>query len=160
MDVESLFDEYYDKVYVYIARRVNSSADAEDLTADVFFKIFSNPHDPKLLKVSSYIFTVASNTLKNHYRSAARKNLFFINGETDENFPDKMDILGELITDEEYNELKKALASLPEREYEVVYRRYYLGESFKQIGDTAGISEVYARKIHERALKTLKKFLK
>ena len=106
MDFEKLYDEYYDKVYVYIARRINNPTDAEDLTADVFYKVFANPYDPKLAKFSTYIFTIASNTLKNHYRYISVRG---IQDEPDVNISDGHDVLGDLISSDECEQLKKAL---------------------------------------------------
>ena len=155
MDFERLYDEYYDKIYVYIARRVNDSHAAEDLTSDVFFKAFANPYNPALAKFSTYIFTIAANTLKNHYRAAFKIH----REELDESFPNGTDLLGDLITCEEYAGLQKALADLPERQYEAVYRRYYLEQPFKTIGAALGVSEDGAKKLHKRALENLKIFL-
>jgi DNA-directed RNA polymerase specialized sigma subunit len=45
---------------------------------------------------------------------------------------------------------------LPERQYEVVYRRYYLEQPFREIGEALGISEDNSKKIHRRALEKLK----
>ena len=154
MEFERLFDEYYDKIYVYIARRVNDSHVAEDLTSDVFLKAFANPYNPALAKFSTYIFTIAANTLKNHYRAVFKIN----REELDESFPDDTDLLDGLITREEYAGLQKALTLLPERQYEAVYRRYYLDQSFKEIGAALGVTEDAAGKVHRRALKTLKKY--
>ena len=158
-NLERLYDEYYDKVYVYIARRVNNRHDAEDLTADVFLKAFANPYNPLLAKFSTYIYTIASNVLKNHYRTVA--NRFAVtDGEQNGDLPDETDLLKDLITREEYAELKSALAVLPERQYEAVYRRYYLDESFKEIGAAMRVSEGGARQLHFEALKNLRKILK
>jgi len=156
---ERLFEEYYDKVFVYIARRVNNQSDAEDLTSDVFLKAFAHPYDPRLAKFSTYIYTIAANALKNYYRFAAKRGNMMILGEADENLSDETDLLGGLITGEEYAELKAALTQLPERQYEVVYRRYYLDESFKKIGAALNTSEPNARKLHFEAIKKLKKIL-
>jgi RNA polymerase sigma-70 factor (ECF subfamily) len=160
MDFESLFDEYYDKVYVYIYRRVNNPADAEDLTADVFLKAFTNPYDARLGKFSSYIFTIAANILKNHYRAVAKQATIFAPSKLDENLPCDTDIPCELITREEYAELRGAIATLPERQYNVVYRRYYLEQSFKEIGAAMSLSETNARQVHFAAIKKLRRLLK
>ena len=58
---EQLYDEHYDKIYIYIFRRVNCRYTAEDLTADVFMKAFANPYNPQLAKFSTYIFKITSN---------------------------------------------------------------------------------------------------
>jgi RNA polymerase sigma-70 factor (ECF subfamily) len=156
MDFERLFDEYYDKIYVYILRRVNNSHDAEDLTADVFTKAFSGAFKPQV--AGAYLYAAAANAVKNHYRAASvRKNIICF---TPENEPrDEIDLAGDLITREEFGKLKDALTLLSERDYETVYRRYYLDESFAQIGAALGVTEPGARKIHERALFKLKKNL-
>jgi len=156
---ERLFEEYYDKVFVYIARRVNNQSDAEDLTSDVFLKAFTHPYDPRLAKFSTYIYTIAANALKNYYRSAAARNSMMILGEANEDLSDETDLLDGLISGEEYAELKAALMQLPERQYEVVYRRYYLNESFMKIGAALNTSESNARKLHFEAIKKLKKIL-
>jgi len=158
--LEHLYDEYYDKIYIYIARRVNNAHDAEDLTADVFLKALVNPYDPRIAKFSTYIFTIAGNVLKNHYRSAATRKTVGNFIELDEELPDETDLLDELLTHEEYECLQSALARLPERQYEAVYRRYYLDESFKEIGAAMCTSEGGARQLHYEALKKLKKLLK
>lgn len=144
-------------MFIYIARRINNTHDAEDLTADVFMKAFVNPYDSKIAKFSTYIYTIAANALKNYYRAAVKNNLSV---ELDEDIAAQSDILIDLVNREEYDTLHNALTHLTERQYELIYRRYYLEQGFAEIGAGLGISEVYARKIHGRALETLKKLLK
>ncbi len=156
---EALYDEYYDKVYVYIFYRVRSRQDAEDLTSDVFMSAFVNPYDPRLAKFSTYIFTIAGNALKNYYRKAAQSGATSIDAR-DCDIADNTDLLGECITNEEYCALKAALAALPQRQYNVVYRRYYLGEGFREIGEALGVSENNARQHHFAAIKNLGKVLR
>ncbi len=155
---EALYDEYYDKVFVYIARRVLHFGNAEDLTAEVFFKAFANPYDPRLASFSTYVFTIARNALKNYYRDTAKRQTQ-VSDETGFDLPDDTDLLAGLATQEEYAALQAALTELPERQYDVVYRRYYLSASFRDIGLTMGISENNARQIHFEALKKLRKYL-
>jgi RNA polymerase sigma-70 factor (ECF subfamily) len=156
---EQLYAEYYEKVYIYIYHRVNNRHDAEDLTAEVFLKAFASPYDPRVAKFSTYIYTIAGNTLKNHYRAVSKKIRLFSPDEPDEHISDEVDILGDLITREEYQGLRKGLAALPERQYEVLYRRYYLELPFKAIGLALGITEDAAKKVNKRALESLKKIL-
>ena len=153
---EQLFNEYYDRIFVYISFRVKSRQDAEDLTAEVFLKAFANPYNPEIARFSTYVFTIAANAVKNFYRTTAKTREVFSGEEPDNNFPDETDALGSLISREEYAGLRKALAALPERQYEVVYRRYYLEQAFREIGEALGISEDNSKKIHKRALEKLK----
>jgi RNA polymerase sigma-70 factor (ECF subfamily) len=158
MGFEQLFDEYYDKIFVYINRRINNTHDAEDLTAEVFEKAFESPYNPKLSKFSTYIYTIAANALKNYYRFTENRNRFA--DELDEDLPDITDILVGITQNEEYATLKKALADLTQIQYDVIYRRYYLDEPFAKIGMELDITEVNARKIHQRTLTALNDELK
>jgi RNA polymerase sigma-70 factor (ECF subfamily) len=153
---ERLYHEYYDKIYVYIMRRINHTHDAEDLTADVFLKAFANPYDPNIAKFSTYIYTIAGNALKNYYRANAKQRELCC-GELDAELSDETDVLGGLITREEYATLQASLTGLPDRQYAVLYRRYYLDESFREIGAAMGVSESNARQIHFQAIKKLQK---
>lgn len=55
-------------VYGFFISRVSSKQDAEDLVADVYYKAFRNVNsETKLTK--AWIFTIASNLLKNYYRN-------------------------------------------------------------------------------------------
>jgi len=154
---EQLYNEHYDKIYIYIYRRVNCRHTAEDLTAEVFLKAFANPYNPQLAKFSTYIFKIASNILKNYYRSVSYLSKIIDSEELSENLSDKTDILEEIITLEEYTQLKETLTTLSRQQYNVIYRRYYLDQSFKEIGEALHITDTYARKIHERALSALNK---
>ncbi|MCL2013501.1 MAG: RNA polymerase sigma factor [Oscillospiraceae bacterium] len=158
-DFERLYDEHYDKVYIYIFRRVNNPHDAQDLTADVFLKAFANPYNPDLAKFSTYVYMIAANLLKNHYRNSSKSKEMFICEEYDENLFNESDILKDLINREEYADLAGALVKLSERHYETVYRRYYLEQPFKEIGAALGVSEDAAKKLHKRALDSLKNVL-
>lgn len=156
---EKLFEQYYNSVYVYICRRINNVHDAEDLTSDVFLKAYSNPYNSSLAKFSTYIFTIAANTIKNYYRDSSKKRSFLESDEPDEHLSDDLDIIGDLLKKEECSKLLKALTVLPDKQYNVLYRRYYLNMSFKEIAVDLGITENYASKIHNRALEKLKSFL-
>ncbi|MDR0964491.1 MAG: RNA polymerase sigma factor [Clostridium sp.] len=157
VDLEQLFLEYYDKVFIYIARRINNVHDAEEVTAEIFMKAFAYPFDPRTDKFSAYIYTIAVNVLKEYNHATGMQKRSTIEPEKD--LGDINDTLGDLIQSEEYDVLNQAMASLSEKEYEVLYHRYYLEESFSTIGAKLGLKEVYTRKIHQRALGALNAYI-
>ena len=67
---QEIYEEFYQKVLSYIRSRVGDAYTAEDLTSDVFFKCYKNidRYDPEKAAVSTWVFTITNNTLKNHYR--------------------------------------------------------------------------------------------
>jgi RNA polymerase sigma factor (sigma-70 family) len=54
-------------------------------------------------------------------------------------------------------DLQERISKLPELEQEVVRLRYFPSNSFAVVAEILGISPAYARKIHERAIKKLRK---
>ena len=64
---EEIYRDFKDKVESYIRARVNDHHVAEDLTSDVFFKCYKNieRYDPEKAAVSTWVFTIVNNTLKN-----------------------------------------------------------------------------------------------
>ena len=72
LDAEKLYTDYYRKVRSFIASRVNSYQDAEDLTSDVFVKVYKklDTFDPKKANVSTWIYTIARNTVIDFYRTS------------------------------------------------------------------------------------------
>ena len=65
------YEQYLPKVYRYISYRISDTHTAEDITSAVFekalnkFKSFS----PEKASFSTWIFTIARNTLTDHFRA-------------------------------------------------------------------------------------------
>src|SRR5438445_8869102 len=70
-----IYEEYFEIVYAYIARRVRNRSTAEDLTSDVFHKALANL--PKFkwtgAPFASWLFRIASNTIADRAKLAARE---------------------------------------------------------------------------------------
>lgn len=65
-----LYETYFDRVYRYIAFRVDSIADAEDLTEDVFIRMLEALKSFKWRDVpfSAWILRIAHNRVVDHWR--------------------------------------------------------------------------------------------
>lgn len=70
---ETLYSELHDALYRWIKTRVNDPSLAEDLVHEVFLKFHERAREPGLLndavKIRSYLFRMARNTLIDHYRT-------------------------------------------------------------------------------------------
>lgn len=70
-----LYSMYADTIYRFIFFRVSDQQVAQDLTSDVFIKVWKTiPHyvaDPKV-KFSTWLFTIAKNRVIDYYRSAKK----------------------------------------------------------------------------------------
>lgn len=150
---ETIYRDYHTKVFGYLRARMNSVQDAEDLTADVFVKIFEKyeTFDASKASLSTWIYTVTRNTLRDHFRT--RK--------TYEEIPETMAAEGDSLEDEVCNAqmlqvLARALDKLEERERDVIILRYYSGVTLKEIAEKMGISYAYVKVLQNKALQKLR----
>ncbi|MCQ2770204.1 MAG: sigma-70 family RNA polymerase sigma factor [Clostridia bacterium] len=153
---EKIYLDYHKKVLGYIYNKVNNNDLAEDLTSDVFIKVYEklDGFDASKSSMSTWIYTIARNTLIDYYRT--RK----VSEEIPETLVSDESVDGSLINKETLEELNKALQSLDERERMVVVMRYYGNKSLKEIAEHLGISYAYVKVIQNKALTQMKTLLK
>src|ERR1044072_356654 len=74
---EELFCRYQGKVYVYVLKFARDKDIAEELTQDIFIKLweYTGQLDPAR-GFSTLLFTIAKNTVLNHVRNNARSTAF------------------------------------------------------------------------------------
>lgn len=144
-----LYTQYYDRVFGYIMNRVRNRTDAEDITSDIFLKLYSKSDgfDIDRKGASSYIFRVTETALIDFWRKRRMPLL-----EIDDNisFSDDTDL------DDLLPLLEKALSRLRERERDIIILRYYEELSFKDIAAKMSLTAVNARQILHVAIKKLR----
>ncbi len=152
---EELFDKYHDKVLWFIKSKVNDSYLAEDICSDVFIKAIEklDTFDENKAAVSTWIFTIARNTLIDYYR--VRK--VFV--EVPEDMVEDSDIEEDVCENETLEELASALEKLDERGRDLIILRYYSGLTLKAIAARMDISYAYVKILHNKALDELKRLL-
>ena len=142
---------YYNKVFGYVLNRVHSRADAEDITSEVFLKVFSKSDEFDLHRsgASTYIFRVMQTTLADFYR---KNKIVYTSLEEVSDEIDERENLDELLTS-----LDDALDILNERELAIVILHYYHGLSHKEVAKKMQLSYVNVRQICYVALEKLRK---
>ena len=152
---DSLYDEYYRKVFGFLKGKTNNYTLAEDLASDVFMKIYAkaDTFDETKASVSTWIFTITRNTLYDYFRS---RKVF---EEIPETLADGSDIEEDIINQETLDELADALEQLDERERDIIILRYYKGMKLKEIAGVIGISYAYVKLLHNTALVQMKEYL-
>ncbi|MEE9199231.1 MAG: sigma-70 family RNA polymerase sigma factor [Dehalococcoidia bacterium] len=72
---EQIYEEYFDKVYRYIAVRVGNQPDAEDLTEDVFVKALQSigSFQWRGISIAAWLFRIAHNTVVDHLRRVSKR---------------------------------------------------------------------------------------
>ena len=67
MDDNEIIDKYYNKIYKLCLYNLNDDTEAEDLTQDIFFKVFKNIVSFKYeSQIYTWIYRIAVNTIINY----------------------------------------------------------------------------------------------
>ena len=151
--MEKIYLEYREKVLRYVRKRVHNEADAEDVTSDIFLKVLSSldSFDEEKATLSTWIYTVAHNTVCNYYRSQGRAELSLDEGvavPSDEDDEIENEILKE--------ELAIALETLSEREQDMIVLYYYHDIPLRDIAIKMGITYTNAKFIKHNAISKLR----
>lgn len=160
---KSRYDElvlrYQKSIYYYLRRLGLEHDDAADVMQNAFIRAYRKLDTLKdRAKFKSWIFMIAGNTAKNHFRKNDKRN----EGPLEEgrevfdgSSPDR-DIqqveLGE--------RMRRAVARLPQSQRKVVTLRAFQQMRFKEIAEVCEISVSAAKVNYHRALKSLEKILR
>lgn len=158
----TFFDHYFDRVYAFLKRLVRSEHVAEDLAQDVFLHIHRAlpSYDPSR-PLGPWVFTIASNKLRDHWRSRrTQEDRRMVRVDDEESGVEieggGLAPSGALVAGEEASEVAEAIASLPEMLQQTFNLRYYEGLSFAEIGAIVERNETAVRKRYSRALAELR----
>ena len=127
---QQLLDNHLPSVNRYVVRMIRNSADAEDITQEVFFRLWhkSGDFNPSLARLSTWLHHIAHNLCIDHFRKHVK--------ETTESNPDELagglEPLSVLVCLREQNNIKMAIQSLPERQRSAIVMCHYQGLSNKE----------------------------
>lgn len=165
--MKALIERYGGLVYHVIRGRLHGapclSSDIEDCAADVFSEFYlSLPRfDPSRAAIATYLCVIARHSATDLLRKRGRQSALFVSSEaTTEELSDGIEIEVLLSEEETRREVIAAIRNLGNPDTELLFRRYYYGQSSKEIAKAVGmtVSGVNTR-IH-RALQKLKASLR
>lgn len=155
-----LYRIYFPRVYNYLHYRVNDVHDAEDLTSQIFMKIYSKFKDyrPEKAPFPVWVFSIARNTVTDYYRRRARKAYVGL-----EETAEAADFRGSpeeaAAAAEMRRHLRRALALLSRREREIIALKFWSGLTNREIAGFMGLSESNTGVILFRAMGRLRQVL-
>ena len=154
-DFEQIYATYSRKVMGYIMARVQRRADAEDLCADVFEKIFRkiDDYDTEKAALNTWIYAITRNTLIDYFRRTRPTE------ELDENIPADTAIDASLLKKEMLSDLARSLRTLPQEQQDIVVLLYYDRIPMTEIAQMMHLSYGMVKLRHQKALAALKKCL-
>jgi len=141
---EKIYTESRAKIFNYIKKRVNSREDAEDITQDVFYKVFRKLGQFKDtgVKVESWVFTIAKNAIIDYSRKQKRQSLTILKDEKIEELASSDDdLLTKTLEGEQESILFKAISNLPDLDQYLVYYKYFAELSLLEIAAKTGLTQ-------------------
>ena len=110
-------------------------------------------YDADKSAVNTWIYTIARNTLIDHFRKMKPT------GELDENIPADTAVESSLLSRETLSELADALRLLPQEQRDIVVLHYYQGRSLQEIAGALNLPYGTAKRAHQAALLQLRGLL-
>jgi RNA polymerase sigma-70 factor (ECF subfamily) len=141
---EELVRRYRGRVFAYALSSVGSRPDAEEITQDVFVKVYRAAHRfDSQYRFTTWLYTIASNTCKNKFRSRRRRRGdVSLDAEKSPVHPasEEPGPLEVYERNVEIAAVRDAINQLPPRYRQVLYLRYVEGLSYKEIAEVLGLS--------------------
>ena len=149
----SIFDQYYESIRSFAYYKTGDVDLADDIVQEVFLKLWNNLKDIKEETVKSLLYTIASNTIKNHFKH--QKVVYnFQKQETNNDSADEAD--SDLRQEELNRKLQDALAEIPDKAREVFLMNRIEGLTYNDIADRLGLSVKAIEKRMSEALSILR----
>ncbi len=167
---EQLYEKYSDNVYRIAYSYVNNAEDAKDLVQETFFKIYRHIGDFESLKPEETIALIVIYTKHNAIdflrKKKRRIHAISLYYETDDEdvrefeIPDPDETPEEVVIRQENSEqLRKYVDSLPETQREVLTLKYRYGMKEKDIGRILHVDESAVSSRINRAKVRLRKMI-
>jgi RNA polymerase sigma-70 factor (ECF subfamily) len=159
------FEAYFPRIYGFVRRLVQRDHLAEDLTQEIFLHLQRgfDKYDPTRA-LRPWVFTIATNKLRDHWRSLAHRNGQATSSLEQEEYTFDVPSLApgsaeQLSNEELAAHLRRAVEELPEGMRLAVQLRVFEGLSFEEIGVIMDRNAVAVRKRFSRALEQLREVM-
>lgn len=144
-----LYRLHFDRVYAYVARRVMTRSDAQDLTAEVFQQALAHlgRFEWRGVPFAAWLYRIAANAVADHRQHTARRH----------NVPAEPESEGkEHESVERCASLYGAVRELPADQRRVIEMRFAEDRSIAEIAQVLGRSEGAVKQLQFRALANLR----
>lgn len=154
----TLYKEYSPRLYGFALGYLKSKEEAEELVQEVFTKIWERRADLKEnLSFKSFLFTIAFNIIRKHFRTKAYLSEYFRSDLFDDQ---DLNTSREINYDLLYQYLTKLVDQLPQRRREIFIKSRFEGLSIKEISEELKISHKTTENQLSEALKFIRANLK
>jgi RNA polymerase sigma-70 factor (ECF subfamily) len=146
-----LYEEHFDRVYAFVARRVRDRSAAQDLTAQVFHDALANlkKFEWRGVPFAAWLYRIASNAVTDHFHRQSREA-----AEQDVAVPESTTT--ELEQVEQRATLFRLVETLPVDQRLVIIMRFAEERPIREIAARIGRSEGAVKQLQWRGLQTLR----
>ena len=149
-----LYEENFDRVYAYIARRIRDRIDAQDLTSQVFQQALAGigRFEWRGLPFAAWLFRIAANAIADYsQRRSKEQNL----SAAEEPYAESSQEAS-FAEAERLSRLYKHVSKLPEDQRRVIKLRFAEEKSIREIAVDLGRTEGAIKQLQFRALENLR----
>ena len=155
-----LVRSYQQRVYGLVRKMVIDHDDADDITQEVFIKIYKSIHTFREdAQLYTWIYRIATNESLN-FLSKKRRRFFLPLQDIGPALAAKIDSTPTMDGDEIQKKLQKALLILPDKQRLVFNLKYYEEMTYEKMADVTGTSEGALKASYHHAVKKIEEFLK
>jgi RNA polymerase sigma-70 factor (ECF subfamily) len=149
--IAALYDLYADAIYRYVLYRVPGSADAEDLTAEVFLRMVEGLPRYKQTGApfEAWLYRIAAARIADFYRQSKRRPQIALDDELGDTGPLPEE---QLLARQELDHLRSAIQQFNEEEQSILILRFVERKSHQEVGQILGKSTGAIRAAQHRAL--------
>ena len=142
-----LYEQNFDRIYAFFARRVSTREEAQDLTAEVFHQALASIRSFRWQGAPfiSWLYGIAAHVLAKHWRS--------LGGDVP---VDEMHLPGSRDEIEQSVLLGRLVDGLPPNQRTVLIRRFVDQKSIREIAQELGRSEGAVKQLQLRGLENLR----
>jgi RNA polymerase sigma-70 factor (ECF subfamily) len=145
---------YYPAIFRYIAFRVGSHENAEDLTSEVFIRLLNavNERSAPSRTLRGWLYGVASRIVADFHRQRFREERLKMETQENNELSDPATAVSQKQT---LKELSTALNELTKEQQEVIALRFGSGMPIRQVAEAIGKSEGAVKQLQARAVAKL-----
>ncbi len=153
-----LYERYVTVVYNYVFYRMSNRAEAEDMTARVFYQALTHldRYVHRGAPFSAWLFRIAHNLVANWHRDRQTRQTFSLDGAVLERASDDEDLDDQASSREEVRELRAAFARLAPDRQQLLVLKYVQGMSNAEIGEIMRRSEGAVKALLNRTFLALR----
>jgi RNA polymerase sigma-70 factor, ECF subfamily len=153
-----LYERYVSRIYNYIYYRTGNQADAEDLTARVFFRAMHHikNYQNRGLPFSAWLYRIAHNLVANWHRDNSRRPEITLDESMIVHHQGQEHPENVLLKSEERDRLLRMIRRLPPDRQQLLILKFVEHQSNAEIGQIMGRTEGAVKSLYHRTLLSLR----